>query len=113
MDKKRLEKLAYITSAVVFIAVGVWGQLLSPGDEIGYVVFGLSVLLPVVSFIMSFLLAKVGSTTKYVYPVVFGILGIIIPYIVFNNLDLIAVVYSLVPSLLGLGLGRLIGNRSK
>lgn len=108
--EKKNAIIIYSISALIFIAIGIWGLLISPGDEMGYSIFSLYILMPTTSFIMNSILSARNNHYQNFYPLVFGTFGIVIPSLIFGNFSFITLLFGFTPSVMGLGLGTLIYN---
>ncbi len=98
--------------AFVAAIVLVWGKiLLKPGDEMGYSILGFYIALPIVSLISSYKIARTSDTIKWGIPLLYGVVGYLIPYAVFGTMDSIALVFCFIPASLGLLIGNIIIKR--
>ncbi len=95
----------FITAAVMSL---ISGLLLKPGDEMGYTIFYFYLLLPFTSFVCTLLLGLRATKLKYLAPILFGGLGLIIPTIIYHYFDTFALNFSFYPSLFGLIIGHII-----
>lgn len=97
----------FLTIAAVILVEGVF--FMPHGQEMGYTIFYLYLLLPSVSLVCTCMLGRHKTKLKWLAPVVFGIVGMILPYTVFHTFDLIALWFAFIPSLVGLAIGLLYG----
>ena len=68
--------------------------------------------MPLVSLVSAFILGLKNASLKFLYPVLFGALGIIISAFIFmGTWDLISIVFSLVPALIGLVIGIFVNDK--
>jgi hypothetical protein len=81
---------------------------LTSGNEMGFSVLNFYLIMPCVSFIAALLLGIKNAYMKWAYPVFAGILGFIIPSLVFGSVNWISILFSFVPSVIGLGIGVLV-----
>lgn len=109
---KNLSKIIYGLSFLIFLIIFLWGILfLDNGDEMGYVVLNFYIIMPLTSLIMAIILGMKDGNLKWGYPIIFGILGIIIPALVFKgSWDWISIFFSLIPGFIGLLIGLLINK---
>lgn len=111
---KKVSIVSYGVSFGIFVIIALWGKLfLKSGDEIGYVLMNFYFIMPMLSLAIGIVLGVKDAYLKWAYPIVFGILGIVIPAFVFSNSwDWISIFFSLIPASLGLVIGVLI-NKSR
>lgn len=81
---------------------------LSPGDEMGYSILNFYLLLPLTALICSLLLGLRSHWMKWLAPVLFGLLGWLLPWAVFHATDAMFLMLTFVPALIGLLTGRLV-----
>ncbi len=81
------------------------------GDEMGFSVLNFYIIMPLVSFITALIVGIKDAYMKWVYPVVFGVYGLFIPVLIFNSFDFIALFFSFIPALAGVGIGWLINKK--
>jgi len=110
--------LFYICNGVtlfIFMAITLWGVLfLRSGDEMGYALLGFYLIIPISSFVIAFILRKTETKLKWLYPVLFGLIGYFIPTLVFHSSwGWFAALYVAVPALLGLLIGSIIKQMPK
>lgn len=112
MKNKRISKIIYGLSFFIFLAIFVWGKFfLNAGDEMGYVILNFYILMPLTSFIMGLILALKDINLKWIYPIIFGVLGMIIPILIFSgSWSWISILFSLIPGFLGLLIGLLVSK---
>ncbi|NLY81550.1 MAG: hypothetical protein GX078_02055 [Clostridiales bacterium] len=113
-SNKKVSIISYGVSLIIFLIIAIWGKFfLKGGDEMGYALMNFYLIMPLVSLVFGIILGSKDAYLKWAYPIVFGILGIIIPSFIFiGSLDWISVFFSLIPALLGLAIGILI-NKSR
>lgn len=111
-DSKRVSKIFYGISFFIFLIILLWGIFfLDDGGALGYVIMNFSIIMPITSLVMGIILGIKDAYLKWGYPILFGLLGIIIPAIVFRgSWDWFYILYSLIPSLLGLTIGILLNK---
>lgn len=104
---KKNTTLIFGLSFLVFLAITLWGKfILEDGDEMGFILLNFYAIMPVVSLVSGILLGLNDDDLKWGYPLVFGLLGVVIPpFIIVNAWDWIAIFFSLVPSIIGLVIG--------
>ncbi|MGN1002306.1 MAG: anti-sigma factor family protein [Oscillospiraceae bacterium] len=96
--------------AAAAAAILVWGLFfLRPGDEMGYSLVCFYLFLPLTAFVCCLLAATRRGAVKWLLPAAFGGAGAALPWLVFGAGGWAQTLASLVPALLGLGLGCLAG----
>jgi hypothetical protein len=95
------------------LAWGIWGKLTGNlrGNEIGFTVIIMWLVMPVTSFAITLILSIKDYFWKWIFPFIACAFGYIIPLVMFRNAGaagLEPLMLSLVPALLGLGIGLLI-----
>lgn len=107
---KKLSFVCYGITLCIFLAIFLWGILgLKSGDEMGYCFLNFYLIMPLTSLIMGIILGIKNAYLNFLYPIVFGGFGFVIPGLVFrSSWDLFASFFSLLPALLGLLIGLLI-----
>jgi peptidoglycan/LPS O-acetylase OafA/YrhL len=102
--------LCYGISAVVFAVVTALGITLKPGNEMGFSLLDLYLVLPITSYIGAFLLGAIRPKLFWVYPIVFAIWGTLIPHITFHYQQFMpdALAFSAIPPCAGFLFGVLI-----
>lgn len=110
---KKLSIAGYGITACVFLAVtlwmtGVFGSI--TGDEMAVWLLGLYVIIPITTLVTGLVLGVKNAFLKWLYPVVFGALGVLVPRIATGALEfeMVALVIAFTPALLGVALGVLI-----
>lgn len=73
----------------------------------GFSVLSFYLIMPVASLVAALLLGVKNAHMKRAYPVFAGILGFIIPSLVFGGINWVSALFSFVPSVIGLGIGAL------
>ncbi len=97
---------AFVTIAAIIL---IWGLfLLQPGDEMGYALLGLYLILPITALICSCIIGSRQTIVKWFLPVIFGGIGWILPFVVFNHTELLFAALAFIPSALGVILGLII-----
>lgn len=104
---KKNTRLVFGLSFLVFLAIIIWGKfILEDGDEMGFILLNFYAIMPIVSLISGIVLGMNDDPLKWIYPIVFGLLGIIIPpFIIVGGWDWIAIFFSLIPAIIGLVIG--------
>jgi len=93
----------FLTIAVIMFIKGVF--FLEPGEEMGYCILNFYLLLPLSALICSGILGTQRNLVKWFAPLIFGIIGGILPYVIFHSFDWIFIVFAFIPSLIGLFTG--------
>lgn len=112
-SEKRTSFFGFGFSYLVFLIIALWGRFfLKNGDEMRYVILSFYLIMPIVSFVTGIILGLKDVYLKWVYPALFGLLGIILPFFIFSySFDWISIFFSLVPAVFGLLIGILIKKR--
>ncbi|MGH4051539.1 MAG: hypothetical protein ACREVX_09320 [Clostridium sp.] len=112
-SQKRISIMCYGFSALVFFAIGLQGIFLAAGDEIGYCVLDFYIIMPLTSLIASLIISMKNGYLFWFYPIFFGLLGIMIPFLVFRTFDGIDLFFAFFPALIGLIIGLIIRFKIK
>lgn len=110
---KKLSIISYGITACIFLVIALWGMFGSiTGNEMGYCILNFYLIMPITSLIIGIIMGIKGTYLKWLYPILFGICGFIIPCLVFGfgSFDMIAVFFSFIPALLGVFIGFIIGK---
>ncbi len=91
---------AFITVAILIIVQGIF--FLQPGDEMGYTLLNFYFILPLAALISSILIGMRDTKIKWLIPIIFGAIGVFIPWVVFHNTNEVAVCLAFLPSLIGI-----------
>lgn len=94
---------AFLTVAAVVLIFGVF--FLQPGDEMGYALLAFYLLLPLTALVCCLVLGLRTMRIKWFAPVVFAVIGGLVPVAVFKSWSILFPVLILVPSLLGVLIG--------
>ncbi len=106
---KKLSCVCYGITFFIFLAIVLWGKFGAiTGEEMGFSVLCFYLIMPVVSFVTALILGLKDAYMKWVYPVVFGVFAVVIPWIIFGTADMVSLFFSFVPAVIGLGASRLI-----
>ena len=108
----KISIISYGVSALIFLAIGLWGIFLPEGDEMGYVLLNFYIIMPLTTLIASIIISMKKGYLFWLYPVFVGLLSIIIPFVVFSTFDEVDLFFAFFPALIGLIIG-LIGNKIK
>ena len=113
MKKVNLFYICNIVTLFIFMAITLWGVLfLRSGNEMGYALLSFYMIIPVSSFVIAFILTKTETNLKWLYPVLFGLIGYFIPTLVFrSSWGWFAALYVAVPAILGLLIGSILRHR--
>ncbi|MCB2291759.1 hypothetical protein LGK97_18775 [Clostridium sp. CS001] len=107
-SSKKNSIICYSVSALIFLAIGLMGIYLSPGDEMGYVMLNFYIIMPLTSLISSFILSIKKDYLFWSYPIFVGILGIIVPFTVFRTFATMDLFFALFPAVIGLIIGLMV-----
>ncbi len=109
VSSKRLSLICFCATFFVFLTIFLWGIFgLTSGDEMGFSVLNFYLIMPSVFFAAALLLGIKNAYMKWAYPVFAGILGFIVPSLVFSGINWISLFFSFFPSMIGLGIGTLV-----
>ena len=97
--------ICYGVSALIFSAIGLIGVFLTPGGELGYVVFMFYLVMPATTLITSIIVSIEKGYLFWFYPLFVGFGGLLIPFVVFHSLNLFALFFAGIPALIGLLIG--------
>ena len=110
---KKISIICYGISALIFLAIYTFGVFLSPGDEIGYVLLNFYIVMPITTLIVSIIISNKKGYLFWFYPVFVGLLGIIIPSVVFNTFEMLSLLFAFIPALIGLIIGTNIRTKKR
>ena len=106
-----LTALCYGISFLVYVIILLWGMFGNhSGEYFGYCLFSFYFIIPAVSFVGAFILSSKNTLWKWVYPVLFGVLGFAIPIVVFKRMAQMPIGLYFIPSLIGLAIGLLMSK---
>ena len=97
---------AFITVSILIVVQGVF--FLQPGDEMGYSLLNFYFILPLTALISSILIGMRDAKIKWFVPILFGMIGMFIPWIVFHSTNEVAVFFAFLPSFIGVLIGAVI-----
>ena len=115
MFRKHTASIA-ATSAFVTVAliIWLWGIFfLQSGDEMGYSLLNFYLFLPLTALICSIIIGKRQTRAKWLIPLLFGVIGGLLPFAVFHSFDMIFLLFAFIPSVIGLLTGILIQKIQK
>lgn len=112
-SSKKISIICYGVSALIFLAIYTFGVFLSAGDEIGYVLLNFYIVMPLTALIVSLIISMKKGYLFWFYPVFVGLLGIIIPSVVFSTFEMLSLLFAFIPALIGLIIGRIIRLKTK
>jgi hypothetical protein len=101
----KISIICYSISLLIFVGIYCAGKFLKPGDEMGYCVLNLYIIMPLSTFIISLIISLKRGYLFWLYPILFGFLGAFIPFKIFGTFDTIGLFFALIPALIGLGIG--------
>ncbi|MDR1663779.1 MAG: hypothetical protein LBR83_02525 [Clostridiales bacterium] len=108
-SSKKLSLVCYGITAIVYLLILIGGTLGSiTGQEMGFAVLTFYMIMPVVSFVNALILGLKNAYRKWLYPIVFGALAFVIPWVIFGAPDIFCLFFSFIPAEIGLGIGVLI-----
>lgn len=104
---KRRSIICYAVTAAIFLIVALWGIFaLNPGDALGYSLLNFYLVMPLTSLVAGIFMGALQTRTKWIYPAVFGVLGVLIPNAVFSfTWSFVVLFFSLIPALAGVFAG--------
>lgn len=98
--------LCYGITLLVYIIVFLWGVLGEHnGEYFGYGLFSFYYIIPITSFLGALIIGTINTPWKWFYPILFGVVGFVIPIIVFGRIANIPLLVYVLPSLVGLSIG--------
>ncbi len=96
----KISFICYGVTFALFLIIFLWGTIGSiTGNEMGYTVLCFYLFMPFTSLVMAFILGINTAHMKWLYPVIFGILGFIIPWAIFKTMDVFALFFSFIPAM--------------
>ena len=101
---KVISIICYSISIFIFLAIYLYGIFLPSGEEFGYCVLDFYMIMTLTSLIVAIIISTNRGYLFWLYPIFVGILGIIIPYLVFGTMDGISIFFAFVPALIGLAI---------
>ncbi|MGH4125531.1 MAG: hypothetical protein ACREV6_21675 [Clostridium sp.] len=110
---KVISIICYGVSALIFFVIYLEGVFLSAGDEMGYCIFNFYIVMPLTTLISSYIISMKKGYLFWFYPVFVGLLGIIIPIVIFSTFDGIELFFAFFPALIGLIIGLIIRFKIK
>jgi len=110
---KKISIICYGISALIFLVIGIWGVFLPAGDEMGYCLLNFYIVMPLTALIVSLIINMEKGYLFWFYPVFVGILGIIIPFVVFSTFEMQSLFIAFFPALIGLIVGWFIRVKTK
>lgn len=97
---------AFITVAVIVV---LWGLFFLEGsDAMGYGLICFYWLMPVCAFVFTLFASMKKSGFNYFLPLLFGLIGLLLPYLVSRSTDWLFFWIDLVPALFGLAVGTIV-----
>ncbi len=101
---------AFITVAVIVV---LWGLFFLEGsDAMGYGLICFYWLMPVCAFVCTLFASMKKSGFNYFLPLLFGMIGLLLPYLVSRSTDWLFFWVDLIPALVGLAIGTVICVRN-
>lgn len=114
MRKHIISLMIFTAFACVWAGVLVWGLFfLKDGEELGFVVLTLYMIMPLTAFVCSLLLGLERSWIKWLAIPVFGLAGLLLPAVIFGTWDIMGVILSAVPALAGFLIGSIVSWAKK
>lgn len=107
-SSKIISMICWVVSALVFFAIYLFGNSLHPGDEMGYCVLDFYIIMPLTTLAASLIIGIKKGFLFWLYPVIAGLAGLLIPFAIFKTFNVIAIFFALLPALIGLSVGLLI-----
>ncbi len=102
---------AFLTMALIVV---LWGLFFLDGsDAMGYGLICFYWLMPVCAFVCTLFASIRKSGFNYVLPLWFGLIGLLVPYLVSRSTDWLFFWMDLIPALLGLAIGTAVYVRKK
>ncbi|OPJ60416.1 hypothetical protein [Clostridium oryzae] len=102
---KRISIIGYSISTVLFMIIAASGISLQGGDELGYYILNFYIIMPLSTVITAYFITLKKGYLFWLYPIYVGILGEVIPFLIFHTFDIISLFFAFFPALLGLVIG--------
>ncbi|MCB2356745.1 hypothetical protein [Clostridium estertheticum] len=112
-SSKKISIICYGVSALIFLAIYIFGVFLSAGDEMGYCLLNFYIVMPLTTLIVSLIISIKKGYLFWCYPVFVGLLGIIISFVVFSTFEMLSLFFAFFPALIGLTIGMIIRAKTK
>ncbi|HEY5562332.1 MAG TPA: hypothetical protein VIK72_11365 [Clostridiaceae bacterium] len=114
-SSKIISIICYGVSALIFLAIYIQGVFLPAGDEMSYCVLNFYMIMPLTTLIASLIISVKKGYLFWIYPVFIGLLGAIIPSVVFSfsSFDWIVLFFAFFPASIGLIIGLIIRVKTK
>lgn len=101
----------YVTLVMVILMEG--KLFLNPDEAMGYAILNFYLLLPTASLLCSCLFGTQKWKSKIIFPLVAGIVGVLIPYLISQSTDMLFFFMNFIPGAIGVSLGILSTKRKK
>lgn len=105
--------IAVTAFVVVLCALLIWSCFISGSDALGYAFLAMYVILPLAGFGCALALGLRSSRTKWLAPVVFGLIALLLPLLVFRYTEGTFFWFIFVPSMLGCVIGHIVSVNKK
>lgn len=96
---------SFIVFIVFALLAALWAIILKPGEELFYMIFAQYLILPLVSLFCSIFAVRRGNVLGWLSPLIFALIIIALPFIVFGATNIAFAVFALVPALAGYIIG--------
>jgi hypothetical protein len=107
-SSKAISIICYSISVFIFLAIGLYGVFLPLGKEMGYCVLNFYMIMPVTTLTAALIISMKRGYLFWIYPIVVGLLGMLIPFLVFGTFDVISLFFAFFPALVGFSIGLII-----
>ena len=106
-QKVKIDKILFIYFIVLIVISILAGKFFIEGNEMGYGLLFFYIIYPVSAFVTNFLSSLYGGLMKYLFTILYGVLGIVMPMIVFpgSGYDSLSLYFGLIPAIPGFMLG--------
>lgn len=101
----RISIICYSVSVIIFLVIYLFGVYLKPGDELGYCLLWLYTIMPLTALIASSIISMKRGYFYWFYPIFSGLLGVIIPYLIFGTFEYLGSFLAFIPALTGFTFG--------
>lgn len=110
-SSKKVSIIGYGITLLTFIIITLFGKFyVKPGQEMGYTLLNFYAISPGVCFAVGCVLGGRSTYLKWIYPIFSGMICLAVLMIIFpGSFDLIFLLFSFVPAIIGLFIGFSIG----
>ncbi|WP_100065293.1 hypothetical protein [Miniphocaeibacter massiliensis] len=108
--RSKIDKILLIYFILLIVVSLIVGKLFITGNEMGYSVIFFYIIFPISAFVTNFLSSLYGGLMKYLFTILYGVLGVAMPIIVFvgSGYNSISLYFGLIPAIPGFMIGTFI-----